>query len=207
MKTSKSFAVIPAAGRSRRMGPTHKLLLQWNGSNVIRSVLGAWSRSRVDRIVIVTRHDDEILHRHCRSIPRVELVVADEDPEDMKRSVLLAIGHLSHDSPKPEDRWMLAPADLPTLTTSLIYVVIESSRDSSKITVPHFDRRPGHPISVPWRLADHVEQLGPDEGINRLLEHHATESINLPMDQYPQDIDTEEEYQRLLREHGMGRPE
>ena len=30
MKTSKSFAVIPAAGRSRRMGPTHKLLLQYD---------------------------------------------------------------------------------------------------------------------------------------------------------------------------------
>ena len=43
--STRSFAVVPAAGRSRRMGRP-KLLLPWGESTIIQQVLGAWRASQ-----------------------------------------------------------------------------------------------------------------------------------------------------------------
>ena len=56
----RSFAVIPAAGRSQRMGQP-KLLLPWGRTTVIEHVLGVWRASRVTHTVIVVHPDDKFL--------------------------------------------------------------------------------------------------------------------------------------------------
>ena len=53
----RSFAVVPAAGRSERMGAP-KLLLPLGDSTVIEHVLAAWTASPVTRTVVVVRADD-----------------------------------------------------------------------------------------------------------------------------------------------------
>ena len=63
LTSPKSFAVIPAAGLSRRMGEKQKLLLPWGDATLIEHVLRAWLDSRIDRIVLVSRRDDRDLHR------------------------------------------------------------------------------------------------------------------------------------------------
>jgi molybdenum cofactor cytidylyltransferase len=53
----RSFAIVPAAGRSARMGAP-KLLLPLGDRPVIDWVLAAWTASRVTRTVVVVRADD-----------------------------------------------------------------------------------------------------------------------------------------------------
>ena len=52
-----SFAIIPAAGRSQRMGEP-KLLLPWGQSTIIEHVLAVWCASRVEAVVMVVHPDD-----------------------------------------------------------------------------------------------------------------------------------------------------
>ena len=100
-----------------------------------------------------------------------------------------------------DDRWMIAPADLPTLSSSLIDLVIERGRTSDRIVVPRFGDRRGHPVSFPWNLASEVGQLGGDEGINRLLQRHPLHWLPLSEAHYLEDVDTEAEYRRMLQAH------
>ena len=46
MQIVRFFGLIPAAGRSRRMGQ-HKLMLPWHDARIIDRVLQAWTSSRV----------------------------------------------------------------------------------------------------------------------------------------------------------------
>lgn len=176
----------------------HKLLLPWQGTTIIERVLDAWLASRIDRVILVSRPGDVPLHEVVRRRPAVELLIPTETPGDMKRSVWLGLRHLmEHAELRASDRWLIAPADLPTLSPALINRVIESGRDTSEIVVPMHARRRGHPVSFPFSIANRVDELGDHEGINRLLELYPVKGIAVEADQLPQDVDTEDEYRRL----------
>ena len=85
MSPFRSFAIVPAAGLSTRMGRP-KLLLPWKGATIIDYVLEAWTSSGVSAVVIVVRKRDGDLAAACRGHASVEVVSPDTDPEDMKAS-------------------------------------------------------------------------------------------------------------------------
>ena len=195
----KSFAVIPAAGQSVRMGQQHKLLLPWNGRTVMDHVLEAWSQSQADRIVMVVRSDDTELQSVGENWPRVEMVMPHHPPADMRSSVQLGLRQLrAVASPTAGDRWLVAPADLPTLGHELIDDVVTAGRHATGVIVPRFGERRGHPVSFPWSMVDRVFELPADRGINSLIEDDAVEWLDLPPDEHPDDIDTPEEYSRAV---------
>jgi molybdenum cofactor cytidylyltransferase len=181
------------------MGSRNKLLLPWGDSTIIEQVLKAWIDSRVERVVLVTRSDDQPLHDRLPRAAKLELVIPEKNPDDMKQSVLFGLQHLQACSPSDHDRWLIAPADMPDLRAELINHVIDANGSLSTIVVPTFDGRRGHPISLPWAAAREVAQLGPDEGINRLLDRWSVERVAADPEHYPADIDTQEDYRRAKR--------
>ena len=92
MSGFRSFAILPAAGRSARMG-SHKLLLPWQGRTLIDHVLDVWKASEVTCTVIVVRADDTRLIDVCRRHD-VHLVLPELAPAEMKISVQLALRHI-----------------------------------------------------------------------------------------------------------------
>ena len=119
------------------------------------------------------RGDDAPLQAVCRKWPGVDIVTPELPPEDMKRSIQLGLRQITEQfDPGPTDRWLVAPADLPTLGSGLINQLIDASGDSDQIVAPRFGQSPGHPVSFPWSLVPDVSQLDRDQGINRLVESH-----------------------------------
>lgn len=195
------FGIIPAAGRSLRMGAQHKLLLSWSNTTVIDQVLRAWTESMAERVVVIVRQDDVQLQEACRRWPTSDLVIPEDAPQDMKGSIQLGLQHIAAAyDPDESDRWMVAPADLPTLTAELINRVIEASRDSESVIVPRFGDRRGHPVSFPWSLVPDVFNLGAEQGVNSLTAERPVQWLDLAGDEYPDDIDTPADYTRLRME-------
>src|SRR5262245_54098447 len=113
----RSYAIVPAAGVSARMGAP-KLLLPLGGRTVIEHLLESWRASAVDRIVVVVRADDvRLLNVLSQSFgTTTDVLTASVPPPDMKASVQLALGHIRETyAPAPQDAWLVAPADLPRL--------------------------------------------------------------------------------------------
>ena len=206
----RHFGIIPAAGHSARMG-ADKLLLPWNDATVIDHVIGAWTQSLATRVIVIVRKEHTTLQKLCRQTAGVDLVMPEQDTEDMKQSIQLGLKFIaSHCQPRDDDRWLVAPADLPTITSLLINRVIEASQQEANqaeasqatdsIIVPRFDGRSGHPTSFPWSIAHEAFKLENRQGINALVESHPVDFLELPADQRPRDIDTPEEYSRLANE-------
>src|SRR5437879_6338314 len=95
------FAIVPAAGISSRMGEP-KLLWSVDGKPLIARTLGAWERSRLDRMIVVVRPGDEVLIRvfgdlHKSKVEgrksKVEVLIPVVPPADMKASVQGALRH------------------------------------------------------------------------------------------------------------------
>ncbi len=196
----RSFAIIPAAGHSRRMGQP-KLLMPWGDSTVIGQVLASWQSSRITEIVVVIRPDDDRLADQCRGLADVVRPAA--PPPDMKASVLLGIEHLRQTAqPNAEDVWLLAPADLPHISPNVINQLLEEYDPGfPRITAPAYAGRRGHPVLFPWALAEEVAGLGAQEGVNALLQRHAIELIDCQDATILEDVDTPEDYARLQKRH------
>ena len=164
---TKHYAIVPAAGRSRRMGQS-KLLLPWGDHTIIDAVLRAWTTSQVDQVVVVIRCDDEDLRDACERWP-VQIVATDQDPPDMKASIQIGLRHLSAVA-SDGDRCFIAPADLPMLTSELIDQIL--ANDSDKIVVPKFGDKSGHPALLPWRITRQIFELAADQGVNQIVNQH-----------------------------------
>jgi molybdenum cofactor cytidylyltransferase len=191
-----SFAILPAAGRSRRMG-NDKLLLPWGDATVIDAVLTAWKSSQVDHVVIVVHPDDTRLAERCGDYG-VDLVVATRPPEQMKDSVRLGLEFVQRTfHPQDSDVWLLSPADTPTLTAEIINRVLAESATACPITVPTTAGRRGHPVAFRWSLAGDVGRLGRDEGVRAIVARYSVNEIPLEDERILDDLDTPADYDRL----------
>lgn len=193
-----SFAVIPAAGASRRMGRA-KLLLQWRGRTIIEHVLAAWTASRVDRVVMVVSPNSGNRLSDLALQMGVEVIVPDEVPAQMKDSVRLGLRHVREThSPQPSDAWLLAPADMPRLSARVIDCLLSLYDPSRPATlVPICCGRRGHPILLPFARAGEVEALPPERGVDAVIA--AGQTVEVPVEDagITEDLDTPEDFRRL----------
>jgi molybdenum cofactor cytidylyltransferase len=202
-----TFAIIPAAGRSRRMGRP-KLLLPWGTSTVIEHVLAAWRGSRVDNVVVVVDPTDKPLAETCAACG-VQVVVPDLAPAEMKDSVRLGLAWAESRGPQSDDAWLVAPADMPGLAAEIIDRLIAAHeaalgtpRSTRPIRAPRHGTKHGHPVLFPWPLAAEVARLGVDEGLNAIVARHGVEYVEAASDAISQDFDTPEDYDRLRARYG-----
>lgn len=195
----RSFAIIPAAGRSVRMGAA-KLLLPVNGRPLIEWTLAAWAASQVTRTVVVVRPDDAELIAFCRgwSTGAMDVLVASTPPVEMKDSVQLGRDHLAAScAPAAEDALLLAPADMPHLSHDIInFVIREYQAARTQAVVPTFRGKRGHPIALPWSCAAEIEALAAGEGINTLVARQHVRELVWPGAEVIDDVDTPQDLAR-----------
>jgi molybdenum cofactor cytidylyltransferase len=204
----RAFAIIPAAGRSSRMGRP-KLLLPWGGATVIEHVLAAWRESRVERVVVVLHRDDQRLAELCAACGAIT-VAPDSPPPHMKDSIRHGLAVVAERfDPHDDDAWLVAPADMPGLTAAVIDRLIEAhaaglaERGGARpVRAARYGSKPGHPVLFPWPLAAEVAQLGDDEGLDALVARHLVAYLDFDTAARPEDFDTPAEYERLRRRLG-----
>ncbi|MEX2285444.1 MAG: NTP transferase domain-containing protein, partial [Planctomycetaceae bacterium] len=199
--SQRLFAVIPAAGHSRRMGQA-KLLLKVGEKTVIARLLAVLDHPAITERVVVVRRDDVALESEVRAAGAT-LVQPAVDPPDMRTSVEQALAYIDqHHHPAPDDGWLLVPADHPMLDASVMTLLIErwlSGRD--RILVPTLENKHGHPTIFRWKLAAEVSQLAANEGLNALLHRHASDVAELAVDSPAvlMDLDVPDDYAAIRR--------
>ncbi len=197
---SRIFAVIPAAGHSRRM-QTHKLLLPVHGRLVIDHLVQALAPA-VDGVFLVLRQSDTALKNALARHTAVTVIEAASDPREMRASVelLLDVVDRRH-SPRATDGWLLTPADHPVVRPEVLMgLIYEFTLDPGAIQIPMFEGRGGHPTLFPWSLAPLVKQLPQGEGLNSLRRLPGVRTCFHPTDEPSVlwDLNTPDDYQQLL---------
>lgn len=198
----RSFAIIPAAGRSSRMGRP-KLLLPVDGEAMVARALRTWIDC-VNRVVVVVRSDDTELADCCSAFD-VELVRPETDPPDMKASVLCAVEYLNaNHRPVPTDCWLLAPADMPRLSGRVIRTLLDRYAPASgRALVAEYGGRRGHPLLAPWSSTKLLRDLRSDQGVRDLLKTLPCDSVAVQDPGVVEDIDTPEDYARVAARRGL----
>ena len=198
MSAWRSFAIVPAAGRSVRMGQP-KLLLPWGSSTVIEQVLAAWRASRVTATCIVLHPADVELATIAERCG-VTRAIAATPPPDMKASLLLGRQAIDEQwQPHTDDAVLIAPADLPLLSHGTIDALLanyDPRQNESLVPLDDSGRR-SHPVLIPWKWLTKLHELDDTQGLKDLLERQPMREIHVPGLTRAEDIDTPANYDRL----------
>lgn len=195
------FAIIPAAGHSRRMGRP-KLLLPFGETTVIGRLIEVLSAAEMAGVFVLVRPDDEPLAEEVRHAGATVVQPA-EPPAEMRVSVEHLLATIARQyAPADDDGWLLIPGDHPLVTHETLSQLITSwHANPSAITLPVIDGRRGHPTLFPWPLAEHVAGLPADVGVNHLLRSSDIEvnEVSVTDPAILLDLDTPDDYERALK--------
>ena len=195
------IAIVPAAGKSIRMGRP-KLLLPLGPRRVIEHVLDALTNSSVDRTIVVLPPDaGELLSVVCAF--KVEAAQLAETTPDMRSSVIFGLERAEELAGAANPAaFLVALADQPTLSATTVNRLIDRSRASTKsVFIPTYHGKRGHPVLFSWSLAPHVRAIPPDRGLDWLINQRGDEVEEFPVDDSGLlvDLDTQQDYERLQR--------
>ena len=191
------FAIVPAAGRSRRMGRA-KQLLDIDGRPMLLAVLEPLAAAAVDGIALVT-HNAIARRIDYTHLPGVILVPNEDETTEMIDSVRLALDAWhALETISPTDGFLVCPADHPGVKTADFDACIATYRRSLNhlIIATHAGRR-GHPLIFPAALAAFVHSHACDTGLNALPRKYADDIIVIerPSTAVARDIDTPADYE------------
>lgn len=168
------YAVVPAAGQSRRMG-TQKLLLPFAGSTVIGQVVKTLRSAPLKGIVVVVSPDGDAVASEAVAAGASTVINPDSDA-DMLSSVRCGIRGLPADA----DAALVALGDQPTLEASLVASLLEASNArADPIVVPVHGGARGHPLLVASRWFGDVLTRYGGTGLRGLLSEQADSVVEL----------------------------
>lgn len=201
-------ALVPAAGKSVRMGRP-KLILQVDGVSIISHVIAALRNGGAERLVVVSPPRDapgalELIAEAERAGAEVATLAGPTD--DMRATVQFGLEQLARGT-TPEGV-LLAPGDTAGISASVVAHVIAQFRENrSSIVVPTYRGRGGHPVLIPWSLAEQIPGLPAGAGVNALMKDRPESVLKLEVDDAGTvvDLDTPEDYRQWVRQ-GKERP-
>lgn len=185
------WAIVLAAGESRRMG-SPKMLLPYNDATVIEQVINNLLDADIDRVVVVLGANREDIMKVTRSYDVFHCY-----NEDYKGGMLSSVKCGFFSLPQGCTGALIMPGDQPMTGPGEINRVIRTFLESGKglVMAAHNGKR-GHPLIVDMKYADEVLNLPEDEGLRALAARHPEDVLESDTDDSSvlRDIDTQEDY-------------
>ncbi|NVK32964.1 MAG: nucleotidyltransferase family protein [Rhodobacteraceae bacterium] len=190
-------AIILAAGRSSRMGPQNKLLLDTGGKPLLLNAVQAALHSRAGQIIIVTGHmHQEISTAISEASPAGAIcIVHNPDFADgLSSSLRTGVNAMSAGTRAA----MILLGDMPLITSSMIDRLIEcyeTMAPEKRIFAGASGKHRGHPVLWDSTFFEGLRLTTGDRGARDLLQRNeeALELIEFPANRQV-DIDTPEDY-------------
>ena len=189
-------AILLAAGRSLRMG-AFKPLLPFGNKTVIEHCIATLREAGIESIVVVVGHRAEEVRQQLKSF---EVTFAlNPDPEsEMSASIACGIREL----PESAEATLIALVDHPAVPREVVTALIDQWQSGSRLVIPEFEGRGGHPALIDLRFREELLRLDPERGLRAFFEEHRPEvqRLRVPSPFIARDMDTWEDYRRLHEE-------
>ncbi|MDP3511583.1 MAG: molybdopterin-binding/glycosyltransferase family 2 protein [Sulfuritalea sp.] len=162
-------ALVLAAGSSRRMAGSNKLLAPVGGVPMVRRAANAALASRCVGVVVVTGHDAAAVRQSLAGL-ELEFVHNAAHESGMASSLRAGLQALPGDI----DAVVVLLGDMPCIDAGHIDRLVEVfDPRRGNIVVPMKDGRRGNPILWPRKFFAEMQQVQGDIGARELLQRHA----------------------------------
>lgn len=191
----KNWAMILAAGSSRRMG-SQKLLMPYNQGTMIETVVDQVLASRIEDVVVVLGADHEKVRQVLGDRP-VKFCHNTEHEQGMFSSVICGLRALPPDA----GAVLIYLGDQPGISPAVTNAVIEAyNEELFGIVIPVYNHKRGHPLLVDLKYRREIEKLDLEQGLRALRHHFPQDVLEVEVNEpgILVDIDTPEDYKKAL---------
>jgi len=179
--------IVLAAGTSSRFGAANKLLADWRGQPMLRTVVEAVLATELDPVIVVTGHEAEQVEAALAGLD-VQFVQNRDFASGQASSVRAGIAAV----PEWCDGAMMLLGDMPRVCPGEINALIDAFAGETSIVVPQFDGRRGNPVIIGRAHFPVLDKLTGDKGARELLSGSGVTLVEMDTDAVLRDIDTPE---------------
>ncbi len=188
--------IILAAGSASRMGKP-KQLLSYRGSSLISHAVEVGFNSVCKPVVVVLGAYAEQIKPTINKFP-VQIVENAHWKTGMSSSIRAGITAIKENNPKL-DAVMIALADQPLISTTVFNQLVESYQERKNIIIAStYNDVIGVPALFSSVLLPELINLEGDRGAKALIKKYQDEVLSIAIPEAAIDIDTPEDYQKLL---------
>lgn len=190
------ITIVLAAGESRRMGHP-KLFLPLYGSTLLKlAVTAAMDLNQDDTVVVVTGAYDAQIREHLSGFESIHYTYNSDWSSGMGSSIATGLAKAAELHPT---HFLISLADQPSMgTESLAFLADESLRYPDQIVATKYPERLGVPAIFPALFAEQLRSASGTFGARQLIASEGNRVRGITFDQPPADVDTPEDYARLL---------
>jgi molybdenum cofactor cytidylyltransferase len=201
-KTDDVFAILLAAGRSRRMG-AFKPLLPFGKTTVIDSCLNNLRAGGVPDVVVVAGYRAEELRANLINVDSIHFVVNPDLQSEMSASIACGVQAL----PTTAKAVLIALTDQPAIPPAVMGSILKAWREGAKLIIPQHNERGGHPVLVDLEFREQLLTLDPQLGLKAFFDVHKNQVQRLKVNSslIARDMDTWDDY-AALHEEVFGAP-
>lgn len=170
--------LIMAAGQSRRMGTTNKLLVEVDGKAMVRRAAEAALGSGADRVVVVLGHEADAVRAALSGLP-VQFVENPDYAEGMSTSVAAGVAAF----PPDVDGVVVCLGDMPRISAEHLDRLMAAFDpvEGRLICVPTHRGKRGNPVLWASQFFPEICALKGDVGARHLIGDHAEHVCEVPM--------------------------
>ena len=192
-------ALILAAGQSRRMGEANKLLIEIDGTKMVRRVADTVLASSATPVIAVLGHERDRV-RAAFGGTRIRCIYNPDYAEGISTSLKRGLAALPDDI----DGVLVCLGDMPLLGTSEIERLIEAFNptEGRAIIVPTRRGKRGNPVLWARRFLPEMQEIAGDVGARHLIGAYPEAVVEIEMDGegVVLDIDTPEALATYLKQ-------
>lgn len=188
--------IILAAGNSSRLGEP-KQLLQFQGKSLIRHITGAALGAVGNNVIVVTGSNSHLLEQELEEFP-CKLAFNANWQEGMSGSIKTGIQALQWHFPDIKGA-ILAVSDQPFVSPETFNALIHTHRATAKgIIASKYSESLGTPAFFAASYFPALLELTGAEGAKKLFKRYSDDVSTHSFPQGSIDIDTQEDYKRLI---------
>lgn len=189
--------LILAAGASSRMGRP-KQLLEFEGETLLTHVAKTAYNSKLSPTIVVLGANTELI-KNSLNVPQLLIVTNKNWKEGMASSIVKGITFIKEKYPEV-DGIIIAVGDQPHISESQLYQLLEVQNTTGlPIAACSYAGVIGTPALFHQSVFTDLITLKGDIGAKKIIENRIQDVVTINFDQGIIDIDTEKEYQDLLK--------
>lgn len=187
--------IVLAAGTSSRLGRP-KQLLEWRGKPLLQHVVEAAADAGLDEVLVVIGHAADEVEAGLALPPRARVVVNPDYARGQSTSLRAGLQTASDEARAA----LVLLGDQPQISPDAIRAVVRAYEDGGgPVVQARYRGRPSHPVLFDRAVWAEISSVEGDKGARDVLHEHPdwVVGVELPGDP-PPDVDTEEDYERLV---------
>jgi molybdenum cofactor cytidylyltransferase len=193
----KAAAIVLAAGRSSRMGPSNKLLEKFKRKPIVAHVTGVALESGADPVIVVTGFDATRVAAALSEL-QVTMVRNPAFEDGLSSSLRAGLSAVPPDS----DGALILLGDMPAVEGSALGALLAAFTGRDAICVPLHRGRRGNPVLWGESYFAEMMALTGDVGAKQLIAQHEKRvaEVTVGSDSIFADVDTPADLARLTRD-------